>query len=46
MKSAPMAPRIAGGYVSTPNQPAIVLRPSRQTDSASSTPPVSSHSNA
>src|SRR5215207_794562 len=46
MKSVAAANSTAGGYCVTPNQPAIVLRPSRQSDSASMTTPVRSHRRA
>jgi len=46
MKSDATANSTAGGYVSTPSQPAIVFRPPRHTESTSSTTPVSTHSSA
>ena len=46
MKSEATAKRIAGGYVSTPTQLAIVLSPPRHAERTSSTTPVSSQSSA
>ncbi len=46
MKNDATAKRIAGGYVSTPTQSAIVFRPLRHAESTSSTKPVSSQRSA
>jgi hypothetical protein len=46
MKSVATANSTAGGYPVTPTQPAIVFKPSRQTERTSSTKPVASQSRA